>query len=38
MGVPYEIVTSGESGATATVSRLPEMARGSTIVGASETL
>jgi len=38
MGVPYEIVTSGESGAMATVPRLPEMATGSTIVGASETL
>lgn len=38
MGVPYEIVTSGESGAMATVPRLPEMATGSTIVGANETL
>jgi len=38
MGVPYEIVTSGEGGATATAPRLPEMATGSTIVGSSETL
>jgi hypothetical protein len=38
MGVPYEIVTSGESGATTTVPRLPEMTTGSTIVGANETL
>jgi hypothetical protein len=38
MGVPYEIVTSGESGAMATVPRLPEMATGSTVIGANETL
>jgi hypothetical protein len=38
MGVPYEIITSGEIGVTATVQQLPENATRSAIAGASEPL
>ena len=38
MGVPYEIITSGESGETRTVQQLPENATRSAITGASEPL